>query len=100
MLCNFDRELSLTVDQKKHFEAVFRDRQEVIEAYHRELRASKVFVPREYDRRIAEIQTLHYDRAGSVLNAEQYRKFVKMLSEKAQGDSIGFPIEADMVIVE
>ena len=100
MLVTFDRQLSLTADQKKHFETVLQDRQEVIEGYHRQLRASKVFVPREYDRRMAEIQTSHYDRLGSVLDAEQYRKFMKMLADKAQGDSLGFPIEPDMVIVE
>ncbi len=96
----FERELSLEPWQRAHAEQVLRERGREVEAYHREVRASGVFVAREYERRVAAIQSASYARIGEVLDGPQYRRFAELLAQGRLGDAVVFEIDTGMAVVE
>lgn len=98
LLFLFERQLCLTPEQRRHFGKVLRDRQEEIEAYHRDIRASKVFRPREYSRTIREIQAASYARMGTSLDAPQAREFSGLIAEGRLGDAVAFTLEPGMTV--
>ncbi|MFN3484013.1 MAG: hypothetical protein ACK44W_00785 [Planctomycetota bacterium] len=94
------RELELAPVQQAQVADILRERQEAIEAYHRELRASGVFRPKEYERRVGAIVDLSYSRIAQVLDAAQNRKFAELIRTGRLGDAVPFDIEPHMVVLE
>ncbi|HXG60048.1 MAG TPA: hypothetical protein VNO22_01625 [Planctomycetota bacterium] len=94
------RELELSSAQQTQVAEILRQRQEAVEAYHRELRASGVFRPRDYDRRVGTIVDLSYTRIAQVLDAAQNRKFAELVRTGRLGDAVPFDIEPHMVVLE
>jgi hypothetical protein len=94
------RELELAPVQQSQVAEILRQRQEAVEAYHRELRASGVFRPRDYDRRVGAIVDLSYSRIAQVLDAAQSRKFSELVRTGRLGDAVPFDIEPHMVVLE
>lgn len=100
MLFLFERQLRLAPDQRRHFSKVLEERQEEIEAYHREIRASGIFRPREYSRNIREVQAASYARMGTALDPVQARDFQGLVAEGRLGDAVAFTLDPGMAVAE
>lgn len=94
------RELELTPAQQAQVADILRERRQAIEAYHRELRASGVFRPRDYDRRVGALVDLSYSRIGQILDSAQNRKFAELVRTGRLGDAVPFDIEPHMVVLD
>lgn len=94
------RELELTAVQRAQVEEVLLRRREAVRHYHRELHATGVFDPSQYDLRTGEIREASYRQIDSLLNADQSARFNGLLAGNGLGDAIAFALDENMVVVK
>lgn len=100
VLAALDRELELTAGQRAQVEKILHGRQEEIERYHAQIRASGLFRPREWESRVADLLTGSYVRIGALLDSRQNFRFGEMVAARRLADPVEFEPEPHMVVLE
>lgn len=92
MLLLFQREMDLTADQRRHFEKMLQERDEVIEQVQDDIRRANLFDRSDYTDRINAVKAIFYERMGRCLDALQHRRFLEILAQGRFGDAIAFEL--------
>lgn len=100
MLFLFERELALTVDQRRHFVEVLRERALEIEEINRRIADSRIFSRSEYSRTIRGIRARSYERMAEVLDSVQNRRFRQLVAEGRLGDAVAIAIDSSWTVVD
>lgn len=100
MMFYLERELHLTVDQRRHFLNVLADREKEIESLHERIRQDGVLVRSDYTLRLEEIRRRHFLRMSETLRSAQNRRWEEILHEGGFGDGVEFEHPAGLVVVD
>lgn len=95
-----ERALLLEDAQRERIDQILREREGLIEAYHRELRASGILNSREYERRTWGIRTESYRRIAAVLRMAQAERFHELVTKGQVTDPVAFELDENMVILD
>lgn len=98
-LLQLEAGLGLSPEQRRHFEVVLLEREGAIEAFHAEIRASKVLWTWGYDKRIREILASSQARMTAVLSPEQTRRFYGLYEQGTVTEGVSFEITPELTIL-
>lgn len=100
MVALLQRELSLSNDQRRFVEDVFRRRELEVDDCHRQIRALNAVSNQGYHNRMQELRARSYREMGQVLDSRQHDRFLELVARGALNDVIGFTMEEGMVEVD
>jgi hypothetical protein len=95
-----EHRLELSAPQRAQIEDILAQRRDEIDRCHLEIRASGVFRPREWERRVGDILAASYGRIASVLDSRQAMRFGELVAQRAIADPVEFEPDPGMVILD
>ena len=100
MLFLFERELSLSPEQRRYMVQVLGRREQEIAEVQKGVLTSGILRTREYDLRVREIQAVSYAKMAEILDQTQRLRWDRLMAEGRLGDAISFEVPQSVVLLQ